>query len=219
MERSNDHPGRGAFLPGFAGWAFVRASNPNIQTAGGEKTMELAFIDAILRSPTFPPHDPWLSGYAISYYYFGYVMTAMLAKATGTLGSVAHNLMSALIYSLTAVGAYGILYNLLAAWRKHHLQLPSNRRQPVYLYWGPLFLLIVSNLEGFLEVLYRRGSGNGIRRDAVSSFWHWLNIPDLTESAFTPAGMAAQPADLEFVMADFACDSGLPSVRELRRGD
>ena len=69
------------FFLAFAAWSFVRASNPNIETAGGEKTMELAFINAILRSPSFPPHDPWLSGYAISYYYFGYVMTAMLAKA------------------------------------------------------------------------------------------------------------------------------------------
>src|SRR5512136_847232 len=108
------------FFLAFAAWTFVRASNPNIETAGGEKTMELAFINAILRSATFPPHDPWLSGYAISYYYFGYVMTAMLAEATGTLGSVAHNLMSALIYALTTIGAYGILYNLLAAWRNRH---------------------------------------------------------------------------------------------------
>jgi len=115
------------FFLAFAVWAFVRASNPNIETAGGEKTMELAFINAILRSPTFPPHDPWLSGYAISYYYFGYVMTAMLARITGTLGSVAHNLMSALVYSLTSIGAYGILYNLFSSWRKHH---PSITRQP-----------------------------------------------------------------------------------------
>ena len=62
--------------------AFVRANNPEISTAGGEKWMETAFINAILHSPMFPPHDPWLSGYAISYYYFGYVMTAMLAKLT-----------------------------------------------------------------------------------------------------------------------------------------
>ncbi|MGA2488848.1 MAG: DUF2298 domain-containing protein [Anaerolineales bacterium] len=178
------------FFLAFAAWAFVRASNPNIETAGGEKTMELAFINAILRSPTFPPHDPWLSGYAISYYYFGYVMTAMLAKATGTLGSVAHNLMSALIYSLTAIGAYGILYNLFAAWQIHH---PSSAKQspsaglPLL---GPLFLLIVGNLEGFLEVLYRRGvfwqwNSNGT---AVSSFWRWLNIPDLTDSPARPLG-------------------------------
>jgi len=59
------------FFLAFAAWAFVRASNPNIEVAGGEKTMELGFINAILRSPSFPPHDPWLSGYGISYYYFG----------------------------------------------------------------------------------------------------------------------------------------------------
>ncbi len=61
--------------------AFVRANNPEVTTAGGEKWMEVAFINAIMHSPTFPPHDPWLSGYAISYYYFGYVMAAMLAEA------------------------------------------------------------------------------------------------------------------------------------------
>ncbi len=121
------------FFLAFAAWAFVRASNPNIEVSGGEKTMELAFINAILRSPTFPPHDPWLSGYAISYYYFGYVMTAMLAKATGTLGSVAHNLMSALIFALSFIGAYGILYNLLAVWRKRQsgCTCQKSRRRPV----------------------------------------------------------------------------------------
>ena len=78
------------FLLAFAAWAFVRAANP--EAVGTEKPMELAFINAILRSPAFPPHDPWLSGYAISYYYFGYVLVAMLAKTGGTSGGVAFNL-------------------------------------------------------------------------------------------------------------------------------
>jgi uncharacterized membrane protein len=55
----------------------------------------------------------WLSGYSISYYYFGYVMTSMLAIFTGTPATAAFNLMTALIFALSAVGAYGILYNLL----------------------------------------------------------------------------------------------------------
>ena len=74
------------FLLAFAFLAFVRANNP--ENTGTEKPMEMAFINAILRSPTFPPHDPWLSGYAISYYYFGYVLAAMLAKFTATSGGV-----------------------------------------------------------------------------------------------------------------------------------
>ena len=76
--------------------------------------MELAFINAILHSDTLPPNDPWLSGYAISYYYFGFVLVAMLAKFAGTLGSVAFNLGVSLTFALAAVGSFGVLYNLLA---------------------------------------------------------------------------------------------------------
>ena len=181
------------FFLAFAAWAFVRASNPNIETAGGEKTMELAFINAILRSPTFPPHDPWLSGYAISYYYFGYVMTAMLAKATGTLGSVAHNLMTALIFALSLVGAYGVLYNLLAAWRRKDDEQRRTDDRPRFSVYGlpllgPLFLLFVSNLEGFLVVLHRTGlfwtwSTDG---KATSTFWSWLGILQMSDPPFHP---------------------------------
>jgi len=113
--------------------------------------MELMFINSILRSPGFPPHDGWLSGYAISYYYFGYVMTAMLAQLSGVTGSIAHNLMTALIFALAAIGSYGILYNLLA--RRN--QEPKEAAGAALL--APLFMLVVSNLEGFLEVLHRRG--------------------------------------------------------------
>ena len=172
----------------FAFLAFVRAGNPEI--AGTEKPMELAFINAILHSPSFPPHDPWLSGYAISYYYFGYVMTAMLAKATGTLGSVAFNLMLSLVFALSAVGAYGILFNLLSAWRMKH---PSPARQGSltgYPLLGPFFLLIVSNFEGFLEILHRRGLFWIFNPDgtAVSRFWQWLDLKDLRDVPATPLG-------------------------------
>ncbi len=174
------------FFLAFIVWAFVRAGNPEI--VGTEKPMELAFINAILHSPTFPPHDPWLSGYAISYYYFGYVMTAMLAKATGTLGSVAFNLMLSLVFALSAVGAYGVLYNLLAAWRKDHPS-PAGRRPLTSLpLLGPFFLLIVSNFEGFLDVLHSLGLFWKFNADgtATSSFWNWLGILNLNQAPVKP---------------------------------
>lgn len=167
------------FLLAFAGWATVRAAAP--ETVGTEKPMELAFINAILRSDTFPPHDPWLSDYAISYYYFGYVLTAMLAKLTGTLGSVAFNLMLALVFGLGTIGAYGLLYDLLALWQRgrgESGEAPPSLLQPLL---APLFLLLMGNAEGFLEVLHRAGlfwrwNASGA---ASSSFWTWLNIKDL----------------------------------------
>lgn len=177
------------FLIAFALMAFVRATNPEIFTAGGEKWMETAFITAILHSPTFPPHDPWLSGYAISYYYFGYVMTAMLARFTATSASVAHNLMLSLIFSLSAIGAYGLLYNLLSAYIQSK---GRDQRQGVLpalgAFLAPLFLLIVSNLEGFFESLHRRGLGWTFNADgtATSSFWHWLDLQVLTNPPAQP---------------------------------
>jgi len=164
------------FLLAFAAMAWIRANNPEIFTAGGEKWMETAFINAILHSPTFPPHDPWLSGYAISYYYFGYVMTAMLAKLTSTPAPVAHNLMLSLIFALSAVGAYGLLYNLLSAYRRSKGEAEPTRIFPALgALLAPLFLLLVSNLEGFFESLHSKGIGWNFN-SATSPFWSWLDL-------------------------------------------
>ncbi len=179
------------FFVAFAFWAFVRASNPEITTAGGEKWMEEAFINAILHSPTFPPHDPWLSGYAISYYYFGYVMTAMLALLTSTPASIAHNLMLSLIFGLSAVGAYGLMYNLLAAyWQSKGDGRRTGILPALGAFLAPVFLLIVSNLEGFLESLHQAGIGWTASADGTATssfFWPWLQMRGLSDPPALPS--------------------------------
>jgi YYY domain-containing protein len=173
------------FLVAFAGWAIVRAANPEI--TGTEKPMELAFINAILRSPTLPPNDPWLSGYSISYYYFGYVLVAMLARLTATSGGVAFNLGVALVFGLGAIGSYGVLYNLLAAWKSRtrpadgKTSLPT-LRSPLPALLAPFFVLIVSNLSGLLHILrvngvFWRQTETG---EWVSPFWAWLDIGSMS---------------------------------------
>ncbi len=167
------------FFLAFSFMALVRSANP--ESLGTEKPMELAFINAILRSPTFPPHDPWLSGYAISYYYFGYVMAALLAKFTATSGGVAFNLMLASLFAMNAVGAFGVGYDLLSAYSKRETKNSSaSNILPSFLF--PLFLLIVSNFEGFLEVLHRLkiGWSDG------PNFWTWLGILDLKDAPPAP---------------------------------
>ena len=170
----------GLFLVFFAFMAFVRASEPS--ATGTEKPMELAFINAILNSEGFPPHDPWLSGYAISYYHFGYILAAMLARVTFTSGGMAFNLMLAAVFAMSAVGAYGILFNLLAAYKE---RTDHSKAAFSWALLGPLFLLFVSNLEAVLEVLHQAGVGWNLAV-GTSRFWEWVNIDSLRTPPVQP---------------------------------
>ena len=162
------------FLLAFASWCAVRASMPRIETAGGEKWMEIGFLRAILRSETFPPHDPWLSGFAISYYYFGYVIVAMLTRLAAVPPSIAFNLGIATLFALTCAGAFSLVYNLIAVEGREGGEGREGREG---WHWGavaggllgPLLVAVMGNLEGLLEVLHARGIG-------PAALWAWLDI-------------------------------------------
>ncbi|MFQ6101720.1 MAG: DUF2298 domain-containing protein [Anaerolineae bacterium] len=167
------------FALAFASWCLVRAHMPRIETAGGEKWMEIAFLRAILRSDTFPPHDPWLSGFAISYYYFGYLIVAMLTRLAAVPPSIAFNLGIATLFGLTCTGAFSLVYNLIAANAKgleKHLRFSILGGL-----LGPLLVAVMGNLEGLLEVLHARGIG-------PVSFWQWLDIRSLNVAPPSLAG-------------------------------
>ena len=181
------------FLAAFAFLAVMRAASPDI--AGTEKPMELAFINAILRSASFPPADPWLSGYAISYYYFGYVLVAILARFTGVSAGFAFNLGIALVFALTAIGSYGVVYTLLARWSRRRQE--EGKRGLFSQGWAllaPLMILLISNLEGGFEVLHAQGAGwqqsNGvIAQDQESQFWSWLGLLELNQPPTSPLSL------------------------------
>ena len=101
------------FALAFAGWAAVRAFNPNIE--GTEKPMDLAMLNAALRAESFPPLDPWLSGHTIQYYYFGYLNMSVLAQLTGTPPAVGFNLCLAFLFAAAATGMWSLVTNLVSA--------------------------------------------------------------------------------------------------------
>lgn len=176
------------FLGAFLLWVFVRAADPEILNT--EKPMEMAFINSILRSPSFPPVDPWLSGYSISYYYFGYVMISMIIRLTGTATTVAFNINIALWFALTGAAAYGVLYNLIHLYfnrqkkESHWVQRKAIR----WAFLAPLFILLLGNLSGILEILHARGAFWNQLSDGTyqSNFWTWLNINDLNQAPPQP---------------------------------
>ncbi|HET7091426.1 MAG TPA: DUF2298 domain-containing protein, partial [Anaerolineae bacterium] len=153
------------FLIAFAAWAVFRAHNPDLSTT--EKPMEFAFMNAIDRSQTFPPHDPWLSGFSISYYYFGYVMMSSMMKLSAVNSGVAFSLSNALWFALTAAGAFGVAANLVAASKR------GTRRAVVGAgLLAALFVAVLGNFQGPLDVAHANGVGS-------AEFWRWLDILDI----------------------------------------
>ena len=61
-------------------FALIRAYSPEIYWTGGEKFMDMTFINSMLRTTGFPPPDPWMSGTVTYYYYFGYLIVSEFDK-------------------------------------------------------------------------------------------------------------------------------------------
>ncbi|HNS51013.1 MAG TPA: DUF2298 domain-containing protein [Anaerolineae bacterium] len=165
------------FAVTLGGWSLIRAYSPELATSGGEKFMEIMYLNAIGRSATFPPHDAWLAGYGISYYYFGYVMIAMLTKLTGLAAHLTFNVGLASLFALTCTGAFGLVYNLVGA--HHPLSRGEGSKSIAYGLLGSVLVAVLGNLEGFFEVLYSL-------KALPERFFRWLDILEIN-GAFDPS--------------------------------
>ena len=194
------------FLIALFAWAGLRAYAPyKIEPAGGEKFMEIAFLNATLNSTQFPPLDPWLSGFGISYYYFGYVMMAVVTRISSVAPGISFDLYDALLFALTLLGAFGVVYNLVkavnnkkngaaietsvgshgvsaypdgerAGLRPAPTDTPASDRQPITAgLLGALFVGVMGNLGGLLESLHAKGA-------LPERFWQWIDVPGLASA-------------------------------------
>ncbi len=100
-----------AFWGVFAIFLGLRFFNPDSWHPiwGGEKPMEFAHINALLRTPSFPPFDPWFSGGILNYYYYGEYLVAFLIKLTGIPSEIAFNLAQPTMMGLAASAMYSLV--------------------------------------------------------------------------------------------------------------
>ncbi len=133
------------FLLFFVVFWLIRRANPDLwhPVMGGEKPMDLAYLNAILKSTWFPPYDPWFSGGYLNYYYLGHVLVATLIKVTGIVPSVAYNLAIPTLFAMTAMGASTVVYNLVPEGGGGNRWLPRALRFGLV---GALFVAVLGNL-------------------------------------------------------------------------
>jgi YYY domain-containing protein len=170
------------FTAAFILWTAYKAYDPNIAIT--EKPMEFAFLNAIGRSAAFPAYDPWMSGYGISYYHFGYIMVATLAKFAQIPGSYAFNLGIVTLFALTANGAFGVVYNLVHAAAARRIPRRALRVAIIYGVLGAVMIVLMGNLEGVLEFLHAAGIGVTVNEpgNVTGPLWEWLDIKNLTRN-------------------------------------
>jgi YYY domain-containing protein len=114
---------------------------------GGEKPMEFAHINAMLRSAHFPPYDPWFSGGYINYYYYGLYLVAFCMKATGIPTEIAFNLAQPTIIALIASTGFSVAAALGRSLTKRpSLALPAGLL-------GSMLLVLVGNLDAIVRVV------------------------------------------------------------------
>ena len=99
------------FTLAFIALVLVRAYSPNIRIT--EQYMDFGFLNSIIKNQIMPPPDHWLAGWSINYYYLGYSLMASLTLLSSVPTKIAYNLCMATLFALTALGAFGIVYNLV----------------------------------------------------------------------------------------------------------
>jgi YYY domain-containing protein len=119
------------FLGFFLLFLLVRLGNPDLwhPYKGGEKPMDFSYFNAVLKSTTFPPYNPWFAGSYINYYYYGFVIVGVPVKWLGIVPAIAYNLILPTMFAMLAMGAFSIGWNLLAATRRRWEPQPG---EPVF---------------------------------------------------------------------------------------
>jgi YYY domain-containing protein len=112
---------------------------------GGERPMDFAYLNAVLKTIYFPPYDPWFAGGQMNYYYFGFVLVAAPIKLLGIVPALAYNIVLPMLAALTAMGAFSVAFNLFRM-----SDVRGQRSGPTCAIWvgvlAAVFVVFIGNL-------------------------------------------------------------------------
>ena len=165
----------GIFLLFFFIDLFIRIGNPDLWhvSKGGERPMDFSYFNAVLKSTSFPPYDPWFAGGYINYYYYGFVLVGTPVKLLGIVPSIAYNFILPTLFAIVGISAFSIGWNLLQKDEggrmkdeessEHNSALPQDSGQTFILHplsliagFAASFLAILLGNLGTVQMIYNR---------------------------------------------------------------
>jgi YYY domain-containing protein len=123
----------------FVAMCLLVAYSPDVWNT--EKPMDMAFINASDQATTFPPHDPWLAGADLNYYYLGHLAMGVLVKLTDVAPDRGYNVAVATLFALAAAAVFTVAGTLWAAIRGARGAVGAGIA-------GVVLMLVAGNLEG-----------------------------------------------------------------------
>ncbi len=198
------------WLVAFFTFYLIRLLNPDLwhPYRGGEKPMDFAYLNAIIKSTYMPPYDPWYSGGYLNYYYFGQFIVASVIKLTGIMPSVGYNLAVPTLYALLVGMAFSVGSALavsitrdnaettdaaapgrLTALRKRLFPVADGRMATAASFPWPagtlalLFVAVVGNLDGAVQIFDRLQNVSKLQVDST--------IPGIAGTVKVAAGLFA----------------------------
>lgn len=173
------------YLVFFALDLAIRYGNPDLWHPwfGGEKPMDFAYLNAVIKTTYFPAYNPWFEGRFINYYYFGQVISATLVKLIGVVPEVAYNLLLPMFFAMTASGAFGVVFNLVN--RNSKTEIRNLLRPLLAGMVAAVFVVILGNLgqvgvlyTGLVELGQQSGATNGLSA-LLGGLMAWMGGKDL----------------------------------------
>lgn len=122
----------------FIIFLILRSSSPEI--FWGEKPMDFAIFNNLLRIDSLPPDEIWFSGEKLNYYYFGYFIYATLSKMSFIPSFFTYNLSLATIAGFGFSAACGIMFLL--------------NKKYIYALVAGITTIFLGNLSGIRELIY-----------------------------------------------------------------
>ena len=142
------------FLAAFIAFVVIRMANPDLwhPYRGGEKPMDMAYLNAVLKSVHMPPFDPWFSGGYLNYYYWGQFLVSTLIHLTGIIPEIALNLAVPTFFAMTAALSYSVVHSLVA-WVRSSRGERVGASPVIAGLLALVFVAVIGNLDGAIQIV------------------------------------------------------------------